>query len=180
VFLLPVLQCPFFLSRLRGGFSAAVLWGQATLRVAFQFLDELLRSQRASGAGAQASEKGSQAVILSEAKNLCSCKIKQLQRSFVVPIRSGLLSMTVPRVFPQPVRRRIARPRPVNVRTRNLVPDLVLDTTPSRSKLYSITATTGSFAPVLSVALVPETLLCREDFLLRVPWGPQKAKHRGH
>ena len=43
--------CPFFLSCLRVGFSASLLWGQATLRVAFQFLDEIPSSQRASGVG---------------------------------------------------------------------------------------------------------------------------------
>ena len=40
-------------------------------------------------AAEQAADKGPQAVILSEAKNLCSCKIKQLQRSFVACGSSG-------------------------------------------------------------------------------------------
>jgi hypothetical protein len=56
----------------------------------------------------QAAEKRLQAVILSEAldrpvqgeaKNLCSRKMNQLQGSFVVPIRSGLLRMTASRGF---------------------------------------------------------------------------------
>jgi hypothetical protein len=38
-----VLQCPFFLSCLRVGFSASLLGGQATLRAAFQLLHELPR-----------------------------------------------------------------------------------------------------------------------------------------
>jgi len=36
---------------------------------------------------------------VNSAKNLGSCKIKQLQGSFVVPIRSGLLRMTAARGF---------------------------------------------------------------------------------
>jgi hypothetical protein len=38
-------------------------------------------------------------------KNLGGCTIRQLQRSFVVPIRSGPLRMTASKVFPQPVSR---------------------------------------------------------------------------
>ena len=49
--MLLVLQSPFFLACLRVGFSVSLLWGQATLRVAFHFLHELPRSQRASGVG---------------------------------------------------------------------------------------------------------------------------------
>ena len=51
----------------------------------------------------EAAAKPMHPVILSEAKNPRSCSFKELQRSFVVPIRSGLLRMTVARVFPQPV-----------------------------------------------------------------------------
>jgi len=51
----------------------------------------------------QAAEKRFRSVILSEAKNPRSCSFNELRRSFVVPIRSGLLRMTVPRLFPQPV-----------------------------------------------------------------------------
>jgi hypothetical protein len=42
---------PSSCSCLRVGFSGSLLWGQATLPVAFQFLQELPRSQRASSVG---------------------------------------------------------------------------------------------------------------------------------
>ena len=57
------------------------------------------------GGASQAAEKLVGGVILSEAKNLCICRIRQMRRSFLrfTQDRLRLLRMTVLAVFPQPV-----------------------------------------------------------------------------
>jgi hypothetical protein len=47
------------------------------------------RSEAGKGGAKEAAETLVGAVILSEAKNLCSCRIRQMQRSFVACGSSG-------------------------------------------------------------------------------------------
>jgi hypothetical protein len=76
----------------------------ASVTLTWCFQDEATQ-RRSSGRAKRAAEKRLQAVILIRQpteKNLGSCRIKQLRGSFVVPLRAGLLRMTVPSGFSAP------------------------------------------------------------------------------